>query len=182
MPHVTIETQYDLKTKKYNLAVYSGSSNNPSLDLGDPIYLQKRVSEEDVYLAKFKIRDEFVGLGDPVHFAPNCRLLGEQGFRGQSAAAETTATVERDSFLVYKENLLRCLKEELDELSPADVCTVANIVFRGVDTRVDRDVTQNEDIFILEAQPGSTMHDYARYRLNGGNTEKPKTATGPKLG
>jgi len=180
MPHVTIETQFDPKSGKYNLAVYNGASNNPSLTLGDPIWVQERIDEADVYLAKFKVRDQLIGAGDPVHFAPRCRILGELGRIDDPGAPARPGVSEWDSFLVHKENLIKALQEDLEKLPLGELCAVADIVFSGVETRVEYDEALNEDRFVLEAPAGTSMHNYARYRLNGGSTEKPKTAPGPK--
>lgn len=182
MHHVTIETQYDPASGKYNLAVYKGASNNPSLTLGDPIWVQQRIDEADVYRAKFKVRDEFIGAGAPVHFAPRCRILGELGRIDEPGAPERPDVSEWDSFLVHRENLLKCLREDLEKLSPGDLCAVADIVFSGVETRVEHDEVLGEDRYAIEAPAGTSMHNYACYRLNGGATEKPKTAAGPKMG
>lgn len=182
MPHVTIETQYDPKSGKYNLAVFSGSSNNPSLELGEPIYVRNRIAEENVYLAKFALRDEFIGLGDPVHFAPACRHIGEPAPPLRFAAAQASSeSAKRESFRVHGQSLLESLKEELDDLNPADLCTVANIVFGGERVRSEHDEALDEDVFVLEAPAGSSMHDYARTKLGAGIVEKPKAAPGPKV-
>jgi hypothetical protein len=182
MPHVTIETQFDPKTGKYNLAVYSGASNNPSLELGEPIYIRKRIDEENVYLAKFAIRDDFIGVGDPVHFAPLCRHIGEPAPPLRLAARQASSeSARRESFRVQGQSLLETLKSELDDLNSADLCTVANIVFGGVRVRSEHDEALDEEVFVVEALTGSSMHDYARTKLSGGIIDKPKTATGPKV-
>lgn len=182
MTHVTIETQYEPENGTYNLAVYRGASNNPDQMLGDPVWVQKRISEADVYRAKFKVRDEMIGAGDAVHFAPRCRILGELGRIDEPGAPEKPDVSEWDSFLVHRENLLERLREDLDRLSPGELCAVADIAFQGVATRAEYDEVLGEDRYILAAPAGTSMHNYARYRLNGGDTEKPKTASGPKMG
>lgn len=181
MPHVTIETQFDPKTGKYNLAVYSGSSNNPSMELGEPIYLRKRISEEDVYLAKFSIRDDFIGVGDPVHFAPNCRFLGELGLRGAPAVADKQEPVATESIRVDGDKLLRCLKEDMNNLSSADLCTVANIIFGGTVARSEYNEGFDEDVFILEARKGGLQMDYFLRRFSEISDEKPNQASGLKM-
>lgn len=183
MSHVTIETQYEPESGTYNLAVYKGASNNPDQMLGEPIWIQKRIDEADVYRAKFKVRDELIGAGDAVHFAPRCRILGELGrLVDDPGAPEKPEASEWDTFLVHRENLLNRLREDLDRLSPGELCAVADIVFPGVETRAQHDEVLDEDRYVLAAPSGTSMHNYVRYRLNGGDTEKPKTASGPKMG
>ncbi len=175
MPHVTIETQYDPKSLTYCLAVYRGASFSPDYMLGEPLWTDQGYAESEIYSAKFKLRDQLVERGDIVHFAPICRVLGVSG------RLDAPTENARDSFLIHGEGLLKCLKAELDDLSSEDLCSVAKIVFAGVETRIERDVALDEERFVLEAIPGSTMLDYARYRLNGGHTEKPKAASAPKM-
>jgi hypothetical protein len=90
-------------------------------------------------------------------------------------------SANRESFRVHGQSLLESLKAELDDLDPADLCTVANVVFGGVRVRSERDEALDDEVFVVEPLTGSSMHDYARTKLSAGIIEKPKTATGPKM-